>query len=284
MAGITPQPLGPQRRRRPEPLRATAQRQPQRPWGDRDHDGIPNRYDNRPDNPVSPLAPDQATTTKEAGRAREAPRFLFRYPRRYREEFMCRFASTASAFPSPSPRPSPRTGRSICRVWWRMAGSRWPTAATASPCSARQGEGASLGLNERQRALGALVGAGIDPASAARGRHRRRVGRGCDRAGPRRPDAGLPELPAGAAVLLQESGRRGPVRLARRRARPASGPKASNVILYHIPQVTSVGLSVELIDRLKKAFPNQVNGVKDSSGELGEYRGAARSITATCTS
>ena len=44
------------------------------------------------------------------------------------------------------------------------------------------------------------------------------------------------------------------------------GPKASNVILYHIPQVTSVGLSVELIDRLKKAFPGQVKGVKDSSG------------------
>ena len=45
------------------------------------------------------------------------------------------------------------------------------------------------------------------------------------------------------------------------------GPKASNVILYHIPQVTSVGLSVELIDRLKKAFPEQVTGVKDSSGD-----------------
>jgi 4-hydroxy-tetrahydrodipicolinate synthase len=44
------------------------------------------------------------------------------------------------------------------------------------------------------------------------------------------------------------------------------GPKAGNVILYHIPQVTSVGLSVALIDRLKKAFPNQVRGVKDSSG------------------
>ena len=45
------------------------------------------------------------------------------------------------------------------------------------------------------------------------------------------------------------------------------GPLASNVILYHIPQVTSVGLSVALIDRLKKAFPGQVKGVKDSSGD-----------------
>jgi 4-hydroxy-tetrahydrodipicolinate synthase len=45
------------------------------------------------------------------------------------------------------------------------------------------------------------------------------------------------------------------------------GPKASNVILYHIPQVTAVGLSMALIDRLKKAFPQQVTGVKDSSGD-----------------
>ena len=45
------------------------------------------------------------------------------------------------------------------------------------------------------------------------------------------------------------------------------GPKASNVILYHIPQVTAVGLSMALVDRLKKAFPAQVSGVKDSSGD-----------------
>ena len=31
--------------------------------------------------------------------------------------------------------------------------------------------------------------------------------------------------------------------------------------------MTSVGLSVGLIDRLKKAFPGQVAGVKDSSGD-----------------
>jgi 4-hydroxy-tetrahydrodipicolinate synthase len=40
-----------------------------------------------------------------------------------------------------------------------------------------------------------------------------------------------------------------------------------NVILYHIPSVTAVGLSVGLIDRLKKAFPGVVTGVKDSSGD-----------------
>lgn len=45
------------------------------------------------------------------------------------------------------------------------------------------------------------------------------------------------------------------------------GPRASNVILYHIPQVTSVGLSIELVGQLKRAFPAQVSGVKDSSGD-----------------
>jgi 4-hydroxy-tetrahydrodipicolinate synthase len=45
------------------------------------------------------------------------------------------------------------------------------------------------------------------------------------------------------------------------------GPKASSVILYHIPQVTAVGLSIDLVDRLKKAFPQQIKGVKDSSGD-----------------
>jgi 4-hydroxy-tetrahydrodipicolinate synthase len=128
------------------------------------------------------------------------------------------------------------------------------------------GEGASLGQNERQRALGALVGAGIDPRTQlvvgiaatsvedaiAQGRAGLMLGcpsfllappfyfKGCG-------DEGLFDWIA--AVLM------------------GLGPKASNVILYHIPQVTAVGLSMALVDRLKKAFPQQITGVKDSSGD-----------------
>jgi 4-hydroxy-tetrahydrodipicolinate synthase len=128
------------------------------------------------------------------------------------------------------------------------------------------GEGASLGHNERQRALGALVGAGLDPRSQlvvgiaaasvedaiAQGRAGLMLGcpsfllappfyfKGCG-------DEGLFDWIA--AVLM------------------GLGPKASNVILYHIPQVTAVGLSIDLVDRLKKAFPQQIKGVKDSSGD-----------------
>ncbi|WP_457094283.1 dihydrodipicolinate synthase family protein [Microvirga sp. P5_D2] len=45
------------------------------------------------------------------------------------------------------------------------------------------------------------------------------------------------------------------------------GPAARGVILYNIPSVTQISLSVELIDRLKKQFPGTVTGVKDSSGD-----------------
>ena len=37
--------------------------------------------------------------------------------------------------------------------------------------------------------------------------------------------------------------------------------------LYHIPQVSGVGLSIELVKKLKKTFPNIVVGIKDSSGD-----------------
>jgi 4-hydroxy-tetrahydrodipicolinate synthase len=44
------------------------------------------------------------------------------------------------------------------------------------------------------------------------------------------------------------------------------GDRAPDVILYNIPSVTAVELSVSLIGRLRAAFPGVVTGVKDSSG------------------
>jgi 4-hydroxy-tetrahydrodipicolinate synthase len=40
------------------------------------------------------------------------------------------------------------------------------------------------------------------------------------------------------------------------------------VVLYHIPPIAQVGLSVELVGRLLEAFPGIVVGIKDSSGKL----------------
>jgi len=42
---------------------------------------------------------------------------------------------------------------------------------------------------------------------------------------------------------------------------------ALQIYLYHIPQVTQIPLSIDLIDRLVKAYPDNIAGVKDSSGD-----------------
>ena len=45
------------------------------------------------------------------------------------------------------------------------------------------------------------------------------------------------------------------------------GDRARDVILYNIPSVTAVALSVDLIRRLRMVFPGVIAGVKDSSGD-----------------
>lgn len=45
------------------------------------------------------------------------------------------------------------------------------------------------------------------------------------------------------------------------------GDAARDVLLYNIPSVTAVPLSVELVGRLRDAFPDIIVGVKDSSGD-----------------
>ena len=39
-----------------------------------------------------------------------------------------------------------------------------------------------------------------------------------------------------------------------------------NIYLYHIPQVSGVGLSIELVKKLKETYPETIIGIKDSSG------------------
>ena len=46
----------------------------------------------------------------------------------------------------------------------------------------------------------------------------------------------------------------------------SAGPNPGQFILYHIPAMTQVELSAELVNRLKARFPGVVTGVKDSSG------------------
>lgn len=48
------------------------------------------------------------------------------------------------------------------------------------------------------------------------------------------------------------------------------------VYLYHIPQMTNVGLSLSLIQRLIDAYPDSVVGTKDSAGDLERIRTLCR--------
>ncbi|HLP69407.1 MAG TPA: dihydrodipicolinate synthase family protein [Rhizobium sp.] len=45
------------------------------------------------------------------------------------------------------------------------------------------------------------------------------------------------------------------------------------VILYHIPQVSGIALSLPLIERLIAAYPEQVVGIKDSAGDFNSMQG-----------
>ena len=41
----------------------------------------------------------------------------------------------------------------------------------------------------------------------------------------------------------------------------------NRLFLYHIPQVAGVGIPVSVVKRLKRAFPGEIAGIKDSSGD-----------------
>jgi len=45
------------------------------------------------------------------------------------------------------------------------------------------------------------------------------------------------------------------------------GSSSLRIYLYHIPPVSQVGISLDLIERLIKAYPDNVVGIKDSSGD-----------------
>jgi len=45
------------------------------------------------------------------------------------------------------------------------------------------------------------------------------------------------------------------------------GDKRLRIYLYHIPPVSQVGISLGLIDRLLKSYPDTIAGMKDSSGD-----------------
>lgn len=127
------------------------------------------------------------------------------------------------------------------------------------------GEGFGLQMAERAAVLGALVGGGIDPPNSVH------VGIMASSALDAVEQSRL-ALDAGARGLLfappfylkglDEEGLYAWFSQAIERI----GAGARGIILYHIPGQTAVPISVTLVDRLKKAFPGIIYGIKDSSG------------------
>ncbi|MCJ2024063.1 dihydrodipicolinate synthase family protein [Methylobacterium sp. J-067] len=49
------------------------------------------------------------------------------------------------------------------------------------------------------------------------------------------------------------------------------GDARLRVVLYHIPQVSAVPISHDLIERLRARYPETVTGIKDSSGDIANH-------------
>jgi 4-hydroxy-tetrahydrodipicolinate synthase len=128
------------------------------------------------------------------------------------------------------------------------------------------GEGAALGLPARTAMMGALIGAGIDPGKqiyagvAAASLHdsidQARIAL----------DAGARGLLVAPPFYFKGVSDEG-LHAWFAQFLEKLGPSARNVILYHIPSLTAVNISVGLVQTLKTAFPGIITGVKDSSGD-----------------
>lgn len=132
------------------------------------------------------------------------------------------------------------------------------------------GEALSLGIEERMTALELLIDRGVDPKRLIPGTGltnlpdttnltRHAVDRGC---------AGVLVLPPFYFKNVSDEGLF--AYFARLIERVAADEL--RLYLYHIPPVAQVGLSIELIQRLRAAFPSQVVGIKDSSGDWNNTR------------
>lgn len=127
------------------------------------------------------------------------------------------------------------------------------------------GEGAALSLRQREAMLGALKGVGIDGHFINIGVAASSMGEALDQAlmgvehGCRYQMVAPPFYFKG----LSDEG----IFTWYARFIEALGAHALPIILYHIPSVTAVSLSSDLIGRLKKAFPGVIAGVKDSASD-----------------
>ncbi|MGC6485126.1 MAG: dihydrodipicolinate synthase family protein [Candidatus Puniceispirillales bacterium] len=127
------------------------------------------------------------------------------------------------------------------------------------------GEALSVGIDERIDALDALIDAGVDPSVMIPGTGltnivdtarltRHAMDRGCH---------GAMILPAFYFKGVSDDG----LYAYYSRLIEAVDHPQLKIYLYHIPQVSGVGLSPDLVARLHRDYPDIVVGIKDSSGD-----------------
>jgi len=131
-------------------------------------------------------------------------------------------------------------------------------------------EANSLSVDERERLLDALLDGGIDPG-------RLMPGTGCcalpdtvrlTAQAVRRGCAGVLMLPPFYYKGVSDDGLfRGFAETIER-----VGDDRLRVYLYHIPPVAQVGIGPALVERLLRAYPRVIAGMKDSSGDLENTR------------
>jgi 4-hydroxy-tetrahydrodipicolinate synthase len=132
------------------------------------------------------------------------------------------------------------------------------------------GEALSISVDERKQALVGLIASGIDPSLLI-------------------PGTGLCNLPESVALSQQavDLGCEGVMVLPPFYFKGVSDDglfsyyeefiarvnrDTLRIYLYHIPQVSGVGLSIELVNALKEKYPSIVVGIKDSSGDWGNTK------------
>ena len=127
------------------------------------------------------------------------------------------------------------------------------------------GEGFSIGMRERAAMIGAVLGDGLDPARLYAGASATTVADAVEQSR-LALDFGARGLLLAPPFYFKDPGDEGLFAWFSRTIE-GIGAGARGIILYHIPGQTAVPLSVDLVGRLKRAFPGVIAGVKDSSGD-----------------
>ena len=131
-------------------------------------------------------------------------------------------------------------------------------------------EGPSLGLDERIELLEALVDAGIDPARLMPG-----TGAASLSDAIMLTDHAV-DIGCGGVLVLPPYYYKAPsdegIYRFYSELIEEIGDHRLKVFLYHIPQMTNVAITPEIVARLVAAFPEEIAGLKDSSGDMANTR------------